>query len=69
MTAGFKVFENGNVLTASEVMGFMMRQQLCVFADATARDAAIVSPQHGQFAFLKDVAKLTFYDDSVWKDF
>jgi hypothetical protein len=69
MTAGFKVFEDGNVLTASEVMGFMMRQQLCVFADATARDAAIVSPEEGQFAFLKDDAKLTFFDGSVWSDF
>jgi hypothetical protein len=69
VTAGFKVFQDGNVLLASEVMGFMMRQQFCVFADAAARDAAIVSPQEGQFAFLKDDDKLTFFDGSVWKDF
>jgi hypothetical protein len=68
MSAGFKVFENGNVLLASEVMGFMMRQQVCVFADATARDAAITSPSHGQFVYLKDGKVLTFYDNTVWKD-
>jgi hypothetical protein len=69
VSAGFKLFQDGDVLLASEVMGFMMRQQVCVFADATARDAAITSPSHGQFAYLKDGKVLTFFDDSVWKDF
>jgi len=68
MTDGFKVFEDGNVLTAGEVMGFMMRQQVCVFADAAARDAAILDPEQGQFAFLKDDDKLTVYTTS-WGDF
>ena len=67
MPSGFKVFENGAVLTAAEVMGFMMRQQVCVFADATARDEAIVSPEHGQFAFLRDTNEIVFYDSTVWK--
>ena len=69
MTAGFKVFQDGNVLTASEVMGFMMRQQVCVFTDGTARDAAITSPEEGQFAFLKDTDKLTVYTGSLWRNF
>jgi hypothetical protein len=69
VTNGFKVFENGNVLLASEVMGFMMRQQVCVFADATARDEAITDPEHGQFAYLKDDQILTFYDSSIWRNF
>ena len=69
MSAGFKLFQDGDVLLASEVMGFMMRQQVCVFADATARDAAITSPEHGQFAYLKSDKVLTFFDGSVWKDF
>ena len=67
MTSGFKVFEDGNVLTAAEVMGFMMRQQVCVFEDAAARDAAITDPQHGQFAFLRDTNEIVFYDDTAWK--
>jgi hypothetical protein len=69
VSAGFKLFQDGDVLLASEVMGFMMRQQVCVFDDATARDAAIVSPSHGQFAYLKDDKILTFFDGVDWKDF
>jgi hypothetical protein len=66
--AGFKVFENGNVLTASEVNTFMMDQMIMVFADAAARDAAITSPSEGMFAFLKDDDKLTVFTTS-WGDF
>jgi hypothetical protein len=66
VTSGFKVFENGNVLTAAEVMGFMMRQQVCVFEDAAERDAAITAPEHGQFAFLRDTNEIVFYDGSIW---
>jgi hypothetical protein len=69
VTAGFKLFQDGNVLLASEVMGFMMRQQVCVFADATARDAAIASPEHGQFAFLRSDKSLTFFDGANWRNF
>ena len=66
--AGFKVFQNGNVLTASEVNTFMMDQMIMVFADAAARDAAILSPSEGMFAFLKDDDKLTVFKTS-WGDF
>ena len=66
--AGFKSFQDGNVLLASEVNEYMMQQQIMVFADSTARDAAILSPSEGMFAFLKDVDKLTVYTTS-WGDF
>ena len=66
--AGFKSFQDGNVLLASEVNEYMMQQQIMVFADAAARDAAILSPSEGMFAFLKDVDKLTVYTTS-WGDF
>ena len=66
--AGFKVFQDGNVLLASEVQGYMMDQQIMVFADSTARDAAITAPSEGMFAFLKDTDTLTVYTTS-WGDF
>jgi hypothetical protein len=66
VTAGFKVFENGQVLTAGEVMGFMMRQMVCVFEDATERDADITDPQHGQFAFMRDTNEIVFYNGTSW---
>ena len=66
--AGFKVFQNGSVLLASEVQDYMMDQMIMVFADAAARDAAITSPSEGMFAFLKDDDKLTVFTTS-WGDF
>jgi hypothetical protein len=66
--AGFKLFQDGNVLLASEVNNFIMEQQIMVFADAAARDAAITSPSEGMFAFVKDLDKLTVYTTS-WGDF
>jgi hypothetical protein len=62
---GFKTFNTGDVLTASEVNGYLM-QGILVFADATARDAAITSPQEGQFAFTKDNNSLWYYSGSAW---
>jgi hypothetical protein len=67
--AGFKLFENGQVLLASEVNSLMMDQMIMVFASAGARGSAIASPSEGMFAFLKDDDKLTFFDGSDWKDF
>ena len=67
--AGFKLFENGQVLLASEVNQFMMEQQIMVFAGTAAREVAITSPSEGMFAFLKDTDTLTFYDGSSWGDF
>ena len=66
--AGFKLFADGNVLLASEVNEYMAQQMIMVFADAAARDAAILSPSEGMFAFLKDTDTLTVYTTS-WGDF
>ena len=66
--AGFKLFQDGQILLASEVNEFMMEQQIIVFADAAARDAAITYPSEGMFAFLKDTDTLTVYTTS-WGDF
>ena len=62
---GFKTFTTGEVLTAADVNGYLM-QGVLVFDDATARDAAITSPQEGQFAFTKDNNSLWYYDSVAW---
>lgn len=67
--AGFKLFQDGQVLLASEVNEYMMEQQIMVFVDAAARDAALTSPSEGMFAFVKDIDKLTFFDGSIWQEF
>jgi hypothetical protein len=56
---GWKDFASGDVLTAADMDGYVMAQIIGVFADATARDAAITSPQEGQHAWLKS-------DDSLY---
>jgi hypothetical protein len=62
---GFKDFTTGEVLTAADVDGYLM-QGIWVFANATARDAAVTSPQEGNFAFLKDTNVTTYYTGSAW---
>jgi hypothetical protein len=62
---GFKTFTTGEVLTAADTNGYLM-QGVNVFADATARDAAITSPEEGQFAYLKDTNVTTYYTGSAW---
>lgn len=62
---GFKTFTSGEILTAADVNSFLM-QGVLVFADATARDAAITSPVEGQFAFRKDEDAFEVYDGSAW---
>lgn len=62
---GFKDFVTGEVLTAADVDGYLM-QGIWVFASATARDAAVTSPQEGNFAYLKDTNVTTYYTGSAW---
>jgi len=62
---GFKEFVTGEVLTAGDVNGYLM-QGVLVFASAAARNAAITSPQEGQFAFTKDTNGLWYYDGAAW---
>ena len=63
----FKVFSNGQILTAADVNDYIMEQQIMVFDDATARGTAITAPLHGMTAFLKDSNRLSYYDGSTWR--
>lgn len=62
---GFKSFSTGDVLTASDVNGYLM-QGIWVFANATARDAAVTSPQEGNTCYLKDTDVIQVYSGSSW---
>jgi hypothetical protein len=62
---GFKTFVTGEVLTSGDVNGYLM-QGINVFASTAARDAAITSPQEGQFAYTKDTNSLWYYTGSAW---
>lgn len=62
---GFKTFNTGDVLTASDVNGYLM-QGVLVFATTAARDAAITSPQQGQVALTKDTNTIWKYTGAAW---
>ena len=62
---GFKDFTTGEVLTAADVDGYLM-QGIWVFDDATARDAAVTSPQEGNSCYLKDTDVIQVYSGSSW---
>jgi hypothetical protein len=64
----YKVFANGSPLQASELNLNLMQQAIAVFADATARDAAITAPLNGQFAYLTGTSNLTKYTGAAWED-
>ena len=69
MPSGFKVFAVSEVLTAADVNDYLMEQAVTVFANASARDSAITSPQNGQACFLLDSNVLQFYYSSAWNNF
>ena len=62
---GFKTFATGDVLTAADTNGYLM-QGVWTFADAAARDAAVTSPQEGNFCYLKDTNVTQYYSGSAW---
>jgi hypothetical protein len=64
---GWKDFASGDVLTAADMDGYVMAQIIAVFADSSARDSSISSPQEGQHCFLKDTNSFQFYNGSSWE--
>ena len=65
--AGFKTFTAGAILGASDVNTYLMQQSLMVFANSTARDAAISAPTEGMHAFLNDTGVISAYDGTYWQ--
>ena len=67
MGSGFKDWAAGDVLTAADVDGYLMRQTVMTFADASARDTALSGVlDEGMVAYLEDTDYLTVYDGSNW---
>lgn len=64
--AGYRTFTAGEVLTATNVQTFLQDQVIAVFADATARDAAITAPAEGQHCYLESDDSLLYYSGSAW---
>lgn len=62
----YKVFANGFTLNASELNTYLMNQSVMVFADSTARSAALTSPTEGMVTYLENTNALEFYNGTAW---
>ena len=64
---GYREFIAGEILSEDLINDYLM-QGVLVFAGTAARGSAIGTAVEGQFAFLKDSDKLTYYSGSAWED-
>jgi hypothetical protein len=66
--SGYKDFVPGDVLTATEVDGYLMRQTVMTFSSSTTRDSALSGVlDEGMYAYLEDTNALTVYTGSAWE--
>ena len=64
--AGYRTFASGEILTAANTQTYLMDQSITVFANATARNAAITSPTEGMHCYLSDADQTQSYSGSAW---
>lgn len=64
---GRRTFQAGEVLTASNVMGYLQDQAVMNFAGTAARGSAIASPSEGMVTYLADADSIEIYDGTSWK--
>ena len=65
--AGFKDFQAGEVLTASDVDTYLMQQTIMVFPDAATRTTALSAVlAEGMMAYLEDLNAVQVYDGTEW---
>jgi hypothetical protein len=60
----YKVFTNGSPLPASDLNTYLMNQSVMVFADSTARDAALTAPTEGMCVYLENNNHFQIYTGS-----
>lgn len=65
--AGYKLFNTGDVLLASEVNTYLMQQTVMKFANASARTTALSGVlAEGMLSYLADTNATEVYDGSSW---
>lgn len=66
---GRKTFVAGDILTASQVQGYLQDQTIMVFSNSASRGSAIASPSQGMFSYLTSDSTLYTYDGTDWVAF
>lgn len=65
--AGYRLFVDGEILTAAQVNTYMNQQTVMVFASSTARTTALASVlSEGMFSYLLDTNQHQYYDGAAW---
>ena len=64
--AGYRTWTPLEVITASNVQGYLQNQTVLYFDNSSARSSAIAAPVEGMHSYLDDVARVEVYSDSAW---
>jgi len=66
-SAGYKLFNTGDVLTAAQVNTYLNEQTVMVFASSAARTSALSGVlAEGMMSYLQDTNAVEVYDGSNW---
>jgi hypothetical protein len=65
MGAGFRTFASGEVLTSDNVMNYLMKQMVMVFAGTAERGSAIPSPETGMVSY-STATGMQVYNGTAW---
>ena len=66
---GRKVWATDDVLTATDLNGYLADQAVMVFASSAARTSDITVPTEGMVTYLTDSNTLAFYNGTAWVAF
>jgi hypothetical protein len=61
-----KVFDSGEVLSATDVNTFLMDQMVQTFGGSAARGSALPSPTEGMVTYLADTNTFQYWDGSAY---
>jgi hypothetical protein len=69
---GVRIFQEGEILRADQVNGYLMDQVISRFADAATRDASFGGfgqpvLTEGRFCYLDDVNEVQYFDGAAWQ--
>jgi len=66
--SGFRTWQPGEVITASNINDYLQNQAVMVFADAATRTSTISVPLEGMLSWLEDENEYFYYDGSAWEN-
>lgn len=66
---GRKVWAADDVLTAADIMGYLMDQSVTIWSSSSTRNSGILSPIEGNITYLQDVNQFQQWNGSAWIGF